>query len=157
MTKYFEADLERYSAILSDNLQDVATELRTIDLVDIVSYIRYGSFATLDDLVQSSTELFFRSGTISFAWTARVELGWEEPPIVTVGMEFRHHAISVFFDLTLRADQQSVKVCGILFDDPVGTPAEKLGVLASAIAAARMPASAVEPAHTRPASQHGRG
>ncbi len=155
MTKYFEADLERYSAILSDNLQDVATELRTIDLVDIVSYIRYGSFATLDDLVQSSTELFFRSGTISFAWTARVELGWEEPPIVTVGMEFRHHAISVFFDLTLRADQQSVKVCGILFDDPVGTPAEKLGVLASAIAAARMPAS--EPAHSRPASQHGRG
>ena len=157
MTKYFEADLERYSAILSDNLQDVAAELRTIDLVDIVSYIRYGSFATLDDLIQSSTELFFRSGTISFAWTARVDLGWEDPPIVTIGMEFRHHAISVFFDLTLRADQQSVKVCGILFDDPVGTPAEKLGVLASAIAAARMPASTVEPAHARPASQHGRG
>ena len=60
-------------------------------------------------------------GTISFAWTARVELGWEEPPIVTIGLEFRNHAISVFFDLTLLADHQSVKVRGILFDDPVGT------------------------------------
>ena len=157
MTRYFEADLERYSAILSDNLNDVVTELRTIDLVDIVSYIRYGSFATLDDLIQSSTELFFKPGTISFAWTARVELGWDEPPIVTIGMEFRHHAASVFFDLTLRANQQGVKVCGILFDDPIGTPAEKLGVLAHALEAARMPVAAVESAHARPAGPIGRG
>ena len=126
MTKYFETDLECYSAILSDNLRDVATELRTIDLVDLVSYIRFGSFATLDDLIQSSTELFYKAGTISFAWTARADIGWEDLPTVTVGLEFRHAAISVFFDLSLRAFDQSVKVCGIMFDDPVATPADKL-------------------------------
>ena len=94
--------------------------------------------------MQSATELFFKSGTISFAWTARVDLGWEDPPTVTVGLEFRHHAISVFFDLTLRAAEQVVTVCGILFDDPPGASADRAGLLMRAVAAARMPGPALE-------------
>ena len=139
MNNYFEPELGRYSGLLADSLKDVAAELRSIDLVDIVSYIRFGSLATLEDLVHSSTELYFKQGTLSFAWTAGVDLGWGELPTITMGMEFRHAAISVFFDLSLRAFDESVKVCGILFDDPVGTPAEKVGLLSDAIAEARLP------------------
>ena len=139
MTQFIQTNLGQCSTVLADGLKDVATELRTIDLVDIVSYIRFGSFATLEDLVHSSTELFFRPGTLSFAWSAGVDLGWEEPPAVTMGMEFRHTDVSVFFDLSLRASDESVKVSGILFDGPTGGAEETVSRLTQALAEARLP------------------
>lgn len=142
MNNSTEIDLDQYSIVLADGIRDVAADLRTIDLVDMVSYIRFGSYATIEDLVHSSTELFFRPGTLSFAWNAGTELSWSEEPMITMGMEFRSCAISVFFDLTLRALDESVKVCAILFEEPLPDPAEKVMRLSEAIAEARLPAPA---------------
>lgn len=139
MNNFIENDLDQYSDVLADGLRDVAADLRTIDLVDMVSYIRFGSYATLEDLVHSSTELFFKQGTLSFAWNAAIDLGWGEPPIITMAMEFRHHAVSVFFDLTLRAVDESVKVCAILFEDPVEEGSRGVARLGAAVAGARLP------------------
>lgn len=123
---------------MADGLKDVAADLRTIDLVDMVSYVRFGSYATIEDLVHSSTELFFRQGTLTFAWSAGIDMTWSEPAMITMGMEFRSSAISVFFDLTLRAFDESVKVCAILFEEPVAEPADKVIRLSQAIADARL-------------------
>ena len=139
MTFSFERDLDRYSTVMADALKFVAEDLRTIDVVDLVSYVRFGSFATLEDLVHSSTELFFRHGVLSFAWTAAVDMTWNEAPTFTVGMEFRHQAVSVFFDLVLRARDEAVEIAGILFDDPLADPHDKVERLRQAIADARLP------------------
>ena len=139
MIPSFESDLGLYSGLLAESLKGVADDLRTIDLADIVSYIRFGSYATIEDLLQSSTELFFKQGVLSFAWTAGVEMAWGELPTVTVGMEFHHRSVSVFFDLSLRACDESVTVCGILFDEPVRESCEKVARLCEAIEEARLP------------------
>ncbi len=134
-----ETDLDQYSGVLTEGLGDVAADLRTIDLVDMVSYIRFGSYATIEDLVHSSTELFFRQGTLSFAWSAGIDLAWSEPPMITMGMEFRSCAISVFFDLTLRALDENITILTIMFEEPVGDPDERVTRLSEAIAEARLP------------------
>ena len=139
MTYIFESDLNQYSTVLEENLNGVAEDLRTIDLADLVSYIRFGSYATIEDLLHSSSELFFQHGALNFAWTAGVDMPWGELPTVTMGMEFRLRAVSVFFDLSLRAFDQTVKVCGILFEEPVRNPQEKISRLSDAIAEVRLP------------------
>lgn len=135
---------------MADSLKGVADDLRTVDLADIVSYIRFGSYATIEDLLQSSTELFFKQGAVTFAWTAGADLAWGELPTVTIGMEFRHRAVSVFFDLCLRAFDESVKVRGILFEEPVGSPREKVSSLCKAIAQARLPERSNRAPEARP-------
>ncbi len=139
MDHFTEKNLDQYSDVLVNGLRDVTADLRTIDLVDMVSYIRFGSYATIEDLVQSSTEMFFQNGALSFAWNAGIDLTWGDPPMITMAMEFRHRAVSVFFDLTLRALDETVKVCAVLFEEPIGETAHKVTRLGEAIAEARLP------------------
>ena len=133
------SDDDAYAAILADSLVEVVSDLRTIDLVDLVSFIRFGSFAAIEDLIHSSTELFFKPGTLTSAWTACVDMAWESLPVVTLGMEFRHSAVSVFFDLLLGGVEQGVTVRGILFEERVEGLAEGMVTLGRAIAEARIP------------------
>ena len=65
--------LEREKA-LAEGLRDVASELRLIDAIDLVTFIRAEQFGNIKTLVNSSTELFFRSGTISFGLSGDVDL-----------------------------------------------------------------------------------
>lgn len=136
-----EAESERkaFAMILLHGLREVIEELRAIDPVDLVSFVRFGSYAAIEDLLQSSTELFFRENTVSFGWTAAADMTWTEAPVVTLGMEFRHGPVSVFFDLSLRAVTQTVDVVGTLFDPLCHDPATRLTLLADAVADARLP------------------
>ncbi len=134
-----ESERGAFAVILTHGLSGVIEELRTIDPIDLVSFVRFGSYAALEDLLQSSTELFFRENTVTFGWTAGVDLSWDQGPTVTLGMEFRQGDVSVFFDLSLSAATHSVDVVSVLFDPPCRDSAEQLAVLAEAVADAHLP------------------
>jgi hypothetical protein len=131
-----------YAAVLADGLRDVTADLRTIDPVDLVSFIRFGSHGAVDDLIQSSVELFFKHGTLISSWSACVDMAWDTCPLVTLGMEFRHPMVSVFFDLVLGAHQGEVAVQAVIFENPESDEAGGVPLLARAIADARLPARA---------------
>ena len=139
MNQVAEFNTGPLAAMLADSLQDVTEELRAIDIVDLVSFIRFGSYRAIDDLIHSSTELFFRQGSLMSAWTACVDMAWETLPTVTLGMEFRHPVVSVFFDLLIGAGHDAVKVRGFLFEEPCETAGDGLRLLSRAIDDARLP------------------
>ena len=56
-------ELER-ERILADALIDVASELRLTDVAELINLIRNDESANLADLVNSSTELFYKRGTM---------------------------------------------------------------------------------------------
>lgn len=122
MTNRTEQDLASYCSIVEDNLAEVVAELREVDLADLVSFIRFESYPTIDDLVNAATELFFNPDMLVFSWAACADLRWDALPAVTLGLEFRHPSVTVFFDLTLRDAAQSVDVLGIAFDAPALPP-----------------------------------
>ena len=139
MNQVAEFNTGPFAAMLVDNLREVTEELRTIDVVDLVSFIRFGSYTAINDLIHSSTELFFRQGSLMSAWTACVDMAWETLPTITLGMEFRHPVVSVFFDLLIGAGRDAVKVRGILFEEPCETASDRLRLLSRAIDEARLP------------------
>ncbi len=88
----------------------VAAELRLVDAADYIAYIHQEQFANIHDLVNSSVELFFRPGTLTFGWAAEYELDWNSSPLVKLDMEFRHRSVWLVFKLVLGATQTKVIV-----------------------------------------------
>jgi hypothetical protein len=124
---------------LAEGIKDLAVELRLIDVADFIAYIRTEQFANIEDLVNSSVELFFKEGTLSFGWAADLDVKWGSPPAVLLDMEFRHQSVSVFFNLTLWALHGGVDIHHISFENSSEDPTENTRRLIDALADARLP------------------
>ena len=89
--------------------------------------------------MNSSVELFFKPGALSYGWSADFELDWNGPPAIILDMEFRHCSVWVVFKLVLRAEQMSVTIEYISFGKSSGDPEQDTAQLINAIAGARLP------------------
>jgi hypothetical protein len=139
MTVSDERDRAAHERILADAIVDVATELRLADPTEFILMIRGDQAANITDLVNSSSELFFKGGALRYALAAGCELRWESTPIVCLDMEFRHESVTVFFRLTIGRARAAVEVIELLFEGeaPLGGPDERER-FAAAIAHARL-------------------
>ncbi|THD49331.1 MAG: hypothetical protein E7774_01440 [Bradyrhizobium sp.] len=119
---------------------DVATELRLTDPSELILMIRGEQAANIADLVNSSGELFFRSGALRYALSAGCDVQWDSTPIVRLDMEFHYAAVSAFFRLMIGRKRAAVDVIDVLVDgeDDLDEGAEDER-LQRAIAAARLP------------------
>jgi hypothetical protein len=100
-TQYGSVDRSAQERILADAMVEVATELRLADLTELFLMIRSDQAANLADLINSSSELFFKNGALKYALSAGCELRWESAPTVQLDLEFRHATVTVFFRLTI--------------------------------------------------------
>ncbi len=103
--------------IIADALVDVASELRLTDAAELILMIRNDQAANIADLVNSSTELFFKSGTLRYALSASFKAPWDATPVVAIDLEFRHAMVSAFFRLTIGQSRAGVENIDILFDE----------------------------------------
>src|SRR3974390_1899306 len=102
--------------IIADALVDVASELRLTDAAELMSMIRNDQAANIADLVNSSTELFFKNGTLRYALSASFKAPWDATPVVAIDMEFRHAAVCTSFRLKIGQRRAGVEIIDILFD-----------------------------------------
>jgi len=123
---------------IADNVRDVAAELRLIDLADFVTFIHREQYANIQDLVNSSIELYFKHGTLTYGAMAEFELEWDAPPAVTLGLEFKYKAVFVAFDLMLKTYEAGVQIRSISFADELSSEEQKTDALLCAIAAAKL-------------------
>jgi hypothetical protein len=116
--------------IIADALVDFASELRLTDAGELMSMIQNEHAANLADLVNSSTELFFKSGTLRYALSASFKAPWD--------MEFRHAAVCAFFRLTIGQRRAGVEILDILFEAQGLDDFAKAERLADALETARL-------------------
>ena len=126
---------------IADGIGAVAAELRLINVADFISFIRLEQFGNIRDIVNSSMELYFKHGTLSYGCAADYELEWDRPPAIFLGMDFRHREVSVSFNLVLRACHAAVSISSITFDTPSCDPEVDTQHLIAAIADARLATS----------------
>jgi hypothetical protein len=103
--------------IIAGALVDVASELRLTDAAELILMIRNDRAANMADLVNSSTELYFKSGALRYALSATFEAPWEGTPVVAIDLEFRYDMVSAFFRLTIGQRRAGVEIIDILFDE----------------------------------------
>jgi hypothetical protein len=124
--------------MIANAMVDVATELRLADPSELIFMIRNEQAANIADLVNSSSELFFKSGTLRYALSAACEVQWESTPVIRLEMEFRYATVCAFFSLLIGGRNAAIDVAEILFDDDNLDGREKEQRLSAAIAAARL-------------------
>jgi hypothetical protein len=124
--------------IIADALVDVASELRLTDAAELILMIRNDHAANIADLVNSSTELFFKSGTLRYALSASFKAPWDATPVVEIDMEFRHAAVCAFFRLKIGQRRAGVEIIDILFDEEGLDDFAKAERLSAALDSARL-------------------
>ena len=124
--------------LLADALADVVDEIRLIEPGDMIAYVHGRHWATIADLVESSTELFFREGALTFSCSAAVDVGWTFPPSISLDMEFQGDAVTAFFTLVLGAHDSIVDLNALWFSGPREDEANATAELAKALAEARL-------------------
>ena len=139
ITRNESVDRSAHERILADAMVDVATELRLADLTELFLMIRCDQSANIADLVNSSSELFFKSGALKYALSAGCEMAWESAPTVQLDLEFRHATVTVFFRLTIGRARAAVEVLDVFFEgeEYLGSAGEKER-LSAAISDARL-------------------
>lgn len=102
--------------ILAQSIQSVASEMRMFELEHLVDYIRSQRYSNIQDLVNSSAELYFKPGTLTFGWGANAVLHWTQSPSISLDMEFRNLNVTVFFTLQLKGFGAAVDIKHIVCD-----------------------------------------
>lgn len=125
--------------IIAENIVDVATELRLADVSDLMHFIRCDQTANIEDIVNSSTELYFKNGTLKYALAAGCSVRWDASPTILLDMEFRHAAVSVFFRLVLSQSRAAVQIIDIFFDEIGLDRGAMIDKLINAVGDAKLP------------------
>lgn len=123
---------------LADGLRDVASELRLIDPADFIAFIRTEQFGNIRNLVNSSTEMFFKPGTITFGLSGEVDLPWGCTPSISLDMEFHHLNVSAYFRLVLQSLHAGVDITYVSFEGGSDDPDKNTQRLIEAIEDARI-------------------
>jgi hypothetical protein len=119
--------------------KEFAAELRLTDVVDLITFIRTENHPNLNDLVNSSAELYFKPGTLSYGWAAEVDVAWGGSPTVRLDLEFRHKSVTAFFNLILEPKRAGIVLKHVADEARASIPAEQSRRLIEAIADARLP------------------
>ncbi|MBK1869650.1 hypothetical protein JHL16_25035 [Aestuariivirga sp. YIM B02566] len=123
---------------LGDGLSEVATELRLVDVTDLIAYIRGEQLANLGDIVSSSIERFFKPDTLRYGKAADIDLSWGSEPAIKIDMEFHNQDVSVYFSLLLESLRAGVEINYTNLNDAAGDPSRNTARLIKAIADARL-------------------
>lgn len=124
--------------IVAKAIEEVASELRLVDVVDYVAYMRLEHFSTIADIVESAAELYFLPGTLSFGHGGEARLGWSGEPEILLDMQLRPEGATVYFTLKLTDRQAAVTVNYVSFDRSCDDPVENTRLLEEALDAARL-------------------
>ena len=125
-------------AILADALTEFVADLSLVEPGDMIDYIRGHKWATVADLVQSSSELWFRDGTLLFGCMGDVDVDWLKPPTISLDLEFQNDGICAFFTLLLGHPDCLIELKTLWFACPPADEAAATDLFAQALADARL-------------------
>jgi hypothetical protein len=92
-----------YEQQINDAMREVALELRSVDVIDLASYLHTLKLANVGDLINSALELYFKPRTLIFSYSGDVELSWFGRPSVGLDMELHSAGVDVYFRLVIEA------------------------------------------------------
>ncbi len=129
----FSAEQEK---IIADAICTVASELRLIDVADLISMLRFERHGDLADLVASAAEMYFLPGTIKLGIGGDYYLDWGGQPRVVLDLEIRPKKVTIYARLVLEQDCGGIEIHHINFDEPLENPEDDTAILAESLRAA---------------------
>ena len=130
------AALLPYEKMLADTLRGFLGELCFTSAAVVIAYISRRQDENIQDLINSSAELFIQPGLLHYGRDADVESQWGTPPNVSISMVLRAASLTATFRVVFDDDTIGVHIDRIDFNGGPATPEDNLKRFASALAAA---------------------
>ncbi len=130
------SDFERQ---INESLREVALELRSVEVIDLASYIHTMKLANVGDLINSALELYFKPHTLIFAYSGDVDVSWFGSPSVSLDMELHHDGVDVYFRLVIEALSVGVHINYMTVDGKSCDDESEALRFANAIGSAKYP------------------
>ncbi|WP_457582281.1 hypothetical protein [Ensifer canadensis] len=124
---------ERREQLVAEAIRPVATELRLIDAADFIALLRFESYASLADLVESAAELYFLPGTVNFGLGGNYNLDWDSEPEIVLDLELKPRGVTIYVRLSLGNDTAGIEISHITFQNPSADPDENTAFLAKSL------------------------
>ncbi len=140
MNKVVECRFVSFEQQLNDAMKEVSLELRSVDVIDLASYLHTMKLANVGDLINSALELYFRPRTLIFSYSGDVELTWFGNPSVGLDMELHSEGVDVYFRLVIEALSVGVHINYLALDGVSCTEPCDASRFTKAIEASRLPA-----------------
>jgi hypothetical protein len=109
-------------ALVASAIQEVVSELRMVDVVDYIAFIRLERFGNISDIVESAAELYFMPGTLKLGHGGEAHVTWASPPQIVLDLELRSQGATVYFSLTMTDQHAAIDVNYVSFDAPDPDP-----------------------------------
>lgn len=142
-THYDIASLEH---VLACGMMDVATDMRWIDVIELITFLRLDKHANIDSLFLTSCEGRFRPDTLKYCRSGQAFVAWGEEPSIQLDLMFSNLGITVFFRLSLGNEDASVHVDYLEVSDGSAFAGGEVRHLQKAIEDARLMPMSAQPA-----------
>ncbi|MGO4573385.1 hypothetical protein [Microvirga sp. 2TAF3] len=103
-------DVRAYEEVLACNIKDVVGDLCLADADIIMAYVTKKLHGNMNEIVASSTELFFKDKTLTYTHSADVDTQWGPTPGVILNMAFAYGPVNVLFKLVLGDKYAGVQI-----------------------------------------------
>jgi hypothetical protein len=131
-------DMQALEEVLACNIKDVIADFCLTDSEIIRFYVDNQLHGNMDEMMNSSAELYFKGETLSYGHVAHVSSEAGESSCVTLDMEFAHEAVSVFFQLVFGHCYIGVKISKVVLGPKLKKSGFSPSVFAEILTSARL-------------------
>jgi hypothetical protein len=132
-----ESDRQRQEAI-AEALADFIEDLKLVDVIDFIAYIRTDQHGNIEELIKTSAELFFKDGSLRYSMAASADVEWESTPKISLDLEFFNKGVWIYFTAVLAWPDNAVNVSYVEVPDAGGSKARETEMLLEALKDARL-------------------
>jgi len=132
-----ECDRQRQEAIAAA-LTDFIEDLKLVDVVDFVAYIRTDQHGNIEELIKTSAELYFKDGSLRYSMAAQTDVEWDRTPKISLDLEFFNKGVWIYFTVVLASPDNAVNVSYVEVPDAGGDKAKETELLLEALKDARL-------------------
>ena len=142
-----EGDGDRPSPLESDRLRQEAIaaaltefieDLKLVDAIDLIAYIRTDQHGNIEELIKTSAELYFKEGSLRYSMAAQAEVEWDQTPKVSLDLEFFNKGVWIYFTAVLAWPDNALNVSYVEVPDAGGSKAKETEMLLEALKDARL-------------------
>ncbi len=119
--------------IIAHVMGGFVSELRLIDPIDLVTFLRLDLISNLSDIIKSAAELHFAPEFIVMGQGGDATVDWSEPLAIDLDLVMQPAGATVNFTLRMLSDAAEVRLAYISFDHPSDDPEQNTHFLRQAI------------------------
>ncbi len=114
--------VEQRELVIATACSNLATELRSLEPTTYALFFNTGNMSAIYEAITEMIGRHFAPGTMNFSCTGECIVNWDEPPVISIDLEFEKGDIFAFFRLFFGSRGTAASLHHISFGENAGDP-----------------------------------